>query len=601
MKYDIFISYRRDGGEYTARILRDQLTDLGYNVFFDVESLRSGDFNAELYKVIENCDDFLIVLSPGALDRCVNPNDWVKNEIAHAISKGKNIVPVLMRGFTFPDNLPESIASLPKYNGLEANSQFFDAFIEKLQEFLVSRPPVSQRIKQNPLFRKSLPLIIAAAVVIAGFIGVKTFIDTANSTYPRTKEEKNITDSVCLAVLEDFTNINLTAGYAYRLLDTAENYLVANDNNFASFRNEWNIITDGIKGVYENVGTTPPSFVQQLYSSPFSPSDVESLNEQTGYFCEEWLDKAEYIKYLVSDDCWLEQTEKLQVIDCYRTILEQSLVFYANCYGNGILVTVADFDYLNENMFIQNAAYLEHIPFDWSGEKEVILNRINASLNSIENATQQFSAITGGENTENAELRKNMVQTYMLLGYTFEEAKQKVSEYQQKVDKVIADTEEIRRLCQPAEEDSIDMLWYKMSHLLAIECTDDARKCADMFYDKIKEDDPYSHTYIPAVRRITDYIEDNGVVHGVMVVAYDGTEHPVLNIGDLIIAFDGVECCSFEQYTEYKKALKGKEYTLTVMRFDSDGNAATEQCTLSTDMPLVGLSTLVYHESMLQQ
>ena len=27
MKYDIFISYRRDGGEYTARILRDQLTN----------------------------------------------------------------------------------------------------------------------------------------------------------------------------------------------------------------------------------------------------------------------------------------------------------------------------------------------------------------------------------------------------------------------------------------------------------------------------------------------------------------------------------------------------------------------------------------------
>ena len=290
MKYDIFISYRRDGGEYTARILRDQLTDLGYNVFFDVESLRSGDFNAELYKVIENCSDFLVVLSPGALDRCVNPDDWVKNEIAHAISKGKNIVPVLMRGFTFPDNLPESIASLPKYNGLEANSQFFDAFIEKLQEFLVSRPPVSQRIKQNPLFRKSLPLIIAASVIIAGFIGIKTFIDTANSTYPRTKEEKNITDSVCLAVLEDFTNINLTAGYAYRLLDTAENYLAANDNNFASFRNEWNIITDGIKDVYEKTDTTSPSFTQQLYSSPFSSSDVESLNEQTGYFCEEWLD-----------------------------------------------------------------------------------------------------------------------------------------------------------------------------------------------------------------------------------------------------------------------------------------------------------------------
>ena len=47
-EYDIFISYRRDGGESTAKILRDKLTELGYSVFFDVESLRSGDFNKKL-------------------------------------------------------------------------------------------------------------------------------------------------------------------------------------------------------------------------------------------------------------------------------------------------------------------------------------------------------------------------------------------------------------------------------------------------------------------------------------------------------------------------------------------------------------------------
>ena len=60
-EYDIFISYRRDGGESTAKILRDKLTELGYSVFFDVESLRSGDFNKKLYSVIEECDDFLLI------------------------------------------------------------------------------------------------------------------------------------------------------------------------------------------------------------------------------------------------------------------------------------------------------------------------------------------------------------------------------------------------------------------------------------------------------------------------------------------------------------------------------------------------------------
>ena len=31
--YDIFISYRRDGGDHTAKIIRDALTERGYKTF----------------------------------------------------------------------------------------------------------------------------------------------------------------------------------------------------------------------------------------------------------------------------------------------------------------------------------------------------------------------------------------------------------------------------------------------------------------------------------------------------------------------------------------------------------------------------------------
>lgn len=91
-KYDIFISYRRDGGEFTAKILRDRLEKLGYSVFFDVESLRSGDFNTHLYSVIDECTDFLLVLSPNALDRCANEGDWVRQEVERALSKEKRFI-----------------------------------------------------------------------------------------------------------------------------------------------------------------------------------------------------------------------------------------------------------------------------------------------------------------------------------------------------------------------------------------------------------------------------------------------------------------------------------------------------------------------------
>ena len=86
-KYDIFISYRRDGGESTARIIRDKLTEQGYRVFLDVESLRSGDFNAKLYSVIEECKDFLLILPPGGLDRCGSEDDWVRREAEYALER----------------------------------------------------------------------------------------------------------------------------------------------------------------------------------------------------------------------------------------------------------------------------------------------------------------------------------------------------------------------------------------------------------------------------------------------------------------------------------------------------------------------------------
>ena len=57
MKYDIFISYRRDGGDTLAQLIYDRLTDRGYSVFLDIESLRSGKFNEKLFSVIDECRD----------------------------------------------------------------------------------------------------------------------------------------------------------------------------------------------------------------------------------------------------------------------------------------------------------------------------------------------------------------------------------------------------------------------------------------------------------------------------------------------------------------------------------------------------------------
>ena len=140
MNYQVFISYRREGGESLAALLHERLSRMGYRVFYDVESLHSGRFNEQLLTVIENCTDLLVVLPPHALDRCVSKEDWVRREIVHALTHEKNVIPVMMRNFSFPENLPAELQDLPNREGISANMEYFDAVIRRIDRLLLSSP-----------------------------------------------------------------------------------------------------------------------------------------------------------------------------------------------------------------------------------------------------------------------------------------------------------------------------------------------------------------------------------------------------------------------------------------------------------------------------
>ena len=165
-KYEIFLSYRRDGGMDTATLLRQTLTSRGYRVFIDVESLRSGAFNKKLYEIIDNCTDFLVILPPNGLDRCSDEQDWVRLEIERAKQGGKNIIPIMLRGFEFPEELPESIDFIRYQNAPPIDTgAYYDAFVDKLTEFLFSEPELKKA--QEKSRKKKLATGIAAAAIAA--------------------------------------------------------------------------------------------------------------------------------------------------------------------------------------------------------------------------------------------------------------------------------------------------------------------------------------------------------------------------------------------------------------------------------------------------
>ena len=136
-----FISYRRETGSEMARIVQSELSKRGFSSFLDVDDLGGQHFGTELLKEIEAAPNFVVVLSPGCLDRCRDQNDWLRREIAHAIDTQRNIVPILIDGFDYPprNSLPVDVDDLINHNGVSYSHEYFAATFDKLVGFLKKR------------------------------------------------------------------------------------------------------------------------------------------------------------------------------------------------------------------------------------------------------------------------------------------------------------------------------------------------------------------------------------------------------------------------------------------------------------------------------
>lgn len=140
----VFISYRRTS-QYTALSVFRVLREHGYDVFFDYESIDTGGFEEIILRQIAARAHFVLILTPGALDRCVDPQDMVRKEIEEAIRLKRNIIPLLFEGFDIgkvPAHLlPGRMAVLPSYNSLAIPREliYFDRAMEVLRERFLSQ------------------------------------------------------------------------------------------------------------------------------------------------------------------------------------------------------------------------------------------------------------------------------------------------------------------------------------------------------------------------------------------------------------------------------------------------------------------------------
>lgn len=143
--HDVFISYRRDGGDVFAKLLYETLNNKRYSVFWDHVSIRHGDFRDKILSTIRQAKDVLVILSEDCLERCRNRGDLFFEEIKEAVDHNINTIPVFLRDFRMPSEeelktYPEQIQKLLKLHGYLINVEHYDSTMASIYEAMEAKP-----------------------------------------------------------------------------------------------------------------------------------------------------------------------------------------------------------------------------------------------------------------------------------------------------------------------------------------------------------------------------------------------------------------------------------------------------------------------------
>ena len=171
----VFLSYRRDDvGGYTGRLADDLHERLGSkNVFQDVVAIAPGqDYTTVIDRALDESEVLLAIIGPGWLSapnqqgspRLFEADDYVRLELARALSRDVRVVPVLVGGAALPSaaDLPDVLAGLTQRQAVVLHNETWHQDVEGLLRSLRSEPVAPGSPRRRPLFLAGAAVTLAA-------------------------------------------------------------------------------------------------------------------------------------------------------------------------------------------------------------------------------------------------------------------------------------------------------------------------------------------------------------------------------------------------------------------------------------------------------
>jgi tetratricopeptide (TPR) repeat protein len=140
----VFICYRRTNVPWALAIFQN-LTNYGYDAFFDFQGIASGDFERVILENVRARAHFLVLLTPSALERCGDRGDWLRREIETAMEFRRNIVPLMLDNFDFGapstvSQLTGALTALKHYNAPRVPADYFLEAMGRLRDKFLNVP-----------------------------------------------------------------------------------------------------------------------------------------------------------------------------------------------------------------------------------------------------------------------------------------------------------------------------------------------------------------------------------------------------------------------------------------------------------------------------
>jgi hypothetical protein len=146
-----FISYRRSEADALAGRIKDRMRVelVGWETFMDVDSIEpGGNFRQIIDEALARSSVFVLLIGKswlgGSASRIHDPEDFVRYEVASALSRNIRIIPVLVNDATMPTarDLPYDIAKLAERNAVVLRHTRFDDDFANLARAIADGPHV---------------------------------------------------------------------------------------------------------------------------------------------------------------------------------------------------------------------------------------------------------------------------------------------------------------------------------------------------------------------------------------------------------------------------------------------------------------------------